>query len=132
MDDGNQTPLDSNIFFDNRSLNPNEFTYLQTIDFNHIGEYRIKYRAYFELYQTNFVESEAFVVEILSACPQPLSITPSNPIGQDYTVTDLALSCKVPSFSVDPSLHCQVTYTAKVTDPDGIDYPCTDCFDPVN
>ena len=132
MDDTNQTPLDSNIFFDDRALNPNEFTYLQTIDFNHIGEYKIKYRAYFELYQTNFVESEAFVVEILSACPQPLSVTPSSPIDLDYTITDLELSYKVPSFSVEPSLHCQVTYTAKVTDQDGVDYSCPDCFDIVN
>ena len=37
----------------------------------------------------------------------------------------------MPAFSVEPALHCQVTYTAKVTDPDGVEYPCPDCFDPV-
>ena len=37
----------------------------------------------------------------------------------------------MPPFSVDPDLHCQVTYTAKVTDPDGNEYLCPDCFDPI-
>ena len=65
-----------------------EFTYLQTIDFDHIGTYAIKYNAYYEDYPVNEIESQAFTVDILPACPQPLSITPSTPANQVYTVTD--------------------------------------------
>ena len=57
LDDGSKTLLDPLIFSDLRTTVPNEFTYLQTFDFAHIGTYDIKYNAYYENYLVNAIES---------------------------------------------------------------------------
>lgn len=57
LNDGQQTPLDPAIFSDVRASEGNEFTYLSSVDFNHIGVYDIIYRAYYELYPSNYIES---------------------------------------------------------------------------
>lgn len=127
-DDGVPTPVDPLIFDDVRTASGGEFTFLQTIDFDHIGVYDIIYEAYYESYVAVKVVSSAFQVEILDACPQPLSILPSTPVNQVYTVTDNALVYQVPAFGVDPSPTCTLTYTARVIDDTGADYPCPTCF----
>ena len=119
------------IFFDNRPSLRKQFTYLQTIDFDHIGRYDIKYNAYYQDYSVNEIESDRFIINILPACPQPLSIISSTPTDQVYTLTDNPLIYQVPAFIADPDPLCELTYSLKVFDALGNRYLCPDCFDPL-
>ena len=130
LNDGSKTALDPLLFADRRTGPPNQFAALLTTDYNHVGIYDIAYTIYYEDYPGNKVDSPTFFThEILLACPQATTFTPSNPDAQTYTLTDTQLSYVVPAFTTDPTI-CEVTYSMQIKDNSNNVVPCASCFDP--
>jgi len=85
------SPLDVTLFDDARgatALINNQFSVLQTSDVTKAGLHPISYKAYHTNYAANFEEkASAFVITVIDPCDAPVSVTPSIPVDQTYTIT---------------------------------------------
>ena len=105
--------LDVTLFDDTRgatALVNNQFSVLQTQDVTKAGLYLISYKAYHKNYAANFEEkASAFVITVINPCDAPVSVTPSIPVDQTYTITQNKFDYQVPVFTADP-LWCEISY----------------------
>ena len=53
---------------------------------------------------------------IIDPCDEPVSLVPSTPTDQVYTITQNLYSYQVPAFDSDP-IWCDITYSYSVSDP---------------
>ena len=80
--------LDSSIFNVVTGSNPNKFEILSTEDESKVNQYEIIYIVKYNDYQGTSVSSQDFFeIEIIDKCDEPVSISPSTLVNQEYTVT---------------------------------------------
>lgn len=94
MNDGLETPFDSSVFEDDRSLTPsNKFRVKSTIDHGKLGSYEITYKVYLTNYPTiEALSTATYTVTIRDPCsPALLTITQATLTDQEYFLTDTAL-----------------------------------------
>ena len=115
-DDG--TALDGALFDDDRSTAPNNFfRTLYNEDENLASSYPIRYRVFHTNYDTNVAEQmDAFTINIITDCSNPVFITESAPVDQEYTITDTAKTYQIPAFTWAPPF-CPITYSHTVMSP---------------
>ena len=56
---------------------------------------------------------DAFTINIITDCSNPVSLTASAPVNQEYTITDTAKTYQIPAFVWEPPF-CPITYTYSV------------------
>lgn len=59
-----------------------------------------------------------FTVTIVDPCDEPVSVTSSTLVNQEYTISQASFDYTIPVFVADPD-WCEIVYTYDVTHPDG-------------
>ena len=99
----------------------NNFATLFTDDVLKKGVYPIKYRVFYSnpAYSANIVTlADPFVITITDPCDDPVIVTASSLIAQEYTITDSPAIYQIPVFIADP-LWCDISYSYAITDISG-------------
>ena len=118
--EGDKSTLDSDLFGDVRdAAGSNTFTVLYTEDVQKAAVYPISYRTYHTQYPDNYKEvTTAFTVTVIDPCDEPIRVTPSALVDQEYTITQNLFEYQIPVYTADP-LWCVITYTYTITDTAG-------------
>jgi len=107
------------LFAETRQANdPQIFTVLRTDLVAKKGIYPLKYRARYEYYSSNSVESEKFTITVTDRCDEQAIVTASAVTNQAYTITDTLKKYVVPAFTITPT-WCAIVYTFDVTNASG-------------
>ena len=119
-DDPNQSELDAELFQMGQDVTGgNSCQVLQTSDTTKIGEYPIKYRAFFADYPDQMAVSQTpFVISVVDGCTNAQFVQTSPDLvgqNQEYTILQEAFDYDFPAFITEPA-GCPVNYMYSVTE----------------